>query len=87
MKYEVAGREYEVIDTISAENVNDGAPVPVIDMPMMSDERWQELAENQAVKHYIQRHGVIPANKKTALKVEREIVYGYLLAAGVKEKS
>ena len=56
-------------------------------MPMMSDERWQELAENQAVKHYIQRHGVIPANKETALKEEREIVYGYLLAAGVKEKS
>lgn len=85
MKYEVAGMEYEVIDTISAENVNGGAPVPVIDIPMMSDERWQELAERQAVKHYIQRHGVIPANKETALKEEREIVYGYLLAAGAKE--
>ena len=26
--------------------------IPIINLPMMSDERWQQLAEEQSRKHY-----------------------------------
>jgi hypothetical protein len=42
MKVKIAGREYQVIRWI--EDANGGQAFPIVDIPLMSDERWNELA-------------------------------------------
>lgn len=37
----IGGQEYLVIGTVRIENL--GLTLPVVDLPMMSDERWKEL--------------------------------------------
>ncbi len=83
-KYKLQGREYEVLEVISSPEILNGMAIPLIDMPMMSDERWQELAIESAVKHYIQRHGFPPVDKETAIREERRIINEFLTTEGIR---
>lgn len=38
----VCGVDYPVVKTVKSEKI--GKALPVLDIPMMSDEKWQELA-------------------------------------------
>lgn len=40
----VSGVDYPVIDEVKSEELG-GIIVPILDIPMMSDERWIELTE------------------------------------------
>ena len=60
---------YEVIGQVEMKN---GDKVPLLDIPMMSDERWNELAEQQAIKNYIRENGKEPGSVESALKWQRE---------------
>ena len=46
--------------------------MPVLDIPMMSDERWVQLARENAMQNYIQEHGHNPMNPEEAYKWQRE---------------
>lgn len=60
---------YKVIGQVEMSN---GNVVPLLDIPQMSDERWNELAEQQAIKNYIRENGEEPESLKSALKWQRE---------------
>ena len=51
-----------------------GEIVPLIDIPMMSDERWQQLATENAVNNFRRRHGREPETVQEALDVQRELI-------------
>lgn len=45
----VNGIDYPVIRKVKSEKL--GIDVPVVDIPMMSDERWNQLVAEQKAKH------------------------------------
>lgn len=48
--YNIGGREYPIIDMV--ENPDTGIEdIPLVDIPMMSDQRWMELCEESRRKH------------------------------------
>lgn len=56
---------------------NDAGPyvlIPVLEVPQMSDEEWQQRAAEQAVKHFTARHGVAPETVQEALNEERAYI-------------
>lgn len=68
----VCGVEYPIIDYVVSEIVP--RPVPLLDIPMMSDERWNELAEQNAVHNYTKEYGRPPETVQEAVKWQRERV-------------
>lgn len=62
---------YEVIGQVEMKN---GNKVPLLDIPMMSDERWNELAERQAIKNYIRENGKEPESVEAAFKWQHQWV-------------
>ncbi|CUO13004.1 hypothetical protein EAI89_19070 [Eubacterium sp. am_0171] len=48
-----------------------GGIYPVIDMPMMSDERWQKLAEENAIHNYTEVNGHAPESARVACEWQR----------------
>lgn len=61
---------YKVIGQAEMSN---GNVVPLWDrIPQMSDERWNELAGQQAIKNYIRENGEEPESLESALKWQRE---------------
>lgn len=79
MKCKLHEKEYDVLDVISDPEILNGAQIPLIDRPLMSDERWQELATESAVNHYIQRHGTPPTDVNTALIEERRMIHEFMM--------
>lgn len=79
MTYLVDGKSYEVIGQTE---MRSGIKVPVIDMPMMSDERWNELAKEQAVHNYIRENGKEPDSVEVALQWQRERIESRLREEG-----
>ncbi|MDD5945869.1 MAG: hypothetical protein PUD43_09165 [Clostridia bacterium] len=71
---EVGGKRFKVIGSVSTPLVCEGKPIPIIDIPMTSDEDWNKSAIKQAVKHYIERHGYEPESESIALEEEREFI-------------
>lgn len=62
---------YKMIGQVEMKN---GNKVPLLDIPMMSDERWNELAEQHAIENYIRENGKEPENAEAAFKWQREWV-------------
>lgn len=50
----------------------EGAEVPVLDIPMMSDERWVQIARENAMQNYIWEHGREPIDPEKAYKWQRQ---------------
>lgn len=46
---EIGGRSFPIIGYVSCKEM--GASVPLVDIPMMSDYRWQLLALNDRLEH------------------------------------
>lgn len=47
---------------------------PLVDIPMMSDERWQQLATEGAVKHFREWYGREPETVQEALDAQRAFI-------------
>mgnify|MGYP003273417965 CR=1 FL=1 len=60
---------YPVIGTV---NTKEFGPLPLVDMPMMSDDRWQRLANEQVVKNYTREHGHAPESLEAAYAWQEE---------------
>lgn len=60
---------YPVIGHVETE---EGRTYPLVDIPMMDDERWQELAKENAVHNYFEKHGKMPETPEIALAWQRE---------------
>ena len=62
---------YEVIRQVEMKN---GDSAPLLNIPMMSDERWNELEEQQAIKNYIRENSKEPESVKAAFEWQRQWV-------------
>ena len=51
-----------------------GKELPVIEIPMMTDDRWQELARENAVQNYTREHGRAPESIAQAIAWQRDFV-------------
>lgn len=60
---------YPVIGQVKTKT---GAAVPVLNIPMISDERWIQLARENAMQNYIREHGHEPVDPEEAYKWQRE---------------
>ena len=69
--YEIAGKAYPILGYVSSPQTGS---VPLVDLPMMSDERWMELCRESAVKHYAAAFGHEPASVEEALQREDEAI-------------
>ncbi|WP_418750604.1 hypothetical protein [Frisingicoccus sp.] len=49
-----------------------GQNVSIFDIPMMSDERWQQLARENAVHNYIRENGREPDSVEAAIIWQRQ---------------
>ncbi len=66
-KYIIAGREYDVKEHDPVRNL------PIVDVPMMSDERWNQLCRESTLENYRKYSGRGEApDYETALKWEKE---------------
>lgn len=64
----------EKYGTIGVVKNRQGKEFPIINIPIISDERWQQLAQEQAVKHFRERNGREPISVEEALKDERAYI-------------
>ena len=67
--YEIAGREYPILGYVTTPQTG---IVPLVDLPMMSDERWNELALENAVHNFNRRFGRPPATVEEAVEWQHE---------------
>ncbi len=58
-----------------------GEIIPILDIPMMSDERWEQLARENAVHNYRRENGCEPESIEEAVHWQRE----WLVAREVDE--
>lgn len=65
---EAGGVEFQVIGQVERKN---GDMVPLIKINMMSDERWKQLTEESAVKHFRQWYGREPESVQEAFEGQR----------------
>ncbi len=51
-----------------------GETVPLIEINMMSDKRWQQFVEEGAVKHFREWYGREPESVQEALDAQRALI-------------
>lgn len=66
--FEVGTMRFPVIGLVEREN---GNRVPVLEIDMLSDERWQQLAEESAAKNFREWNGQDPESPQEALEGQR----------------
>lgn len=65
----IQGKDYEVIGHVKTR----GGLVPIVDMPMMSDEEWQKGAIKNAVDNYIKKFGKEPESERIAVEWQEKV--------------
>lgn len=70
---------YNTIGTIKVS----GRELPVLDVKLMSDEEWQELAVKNAISNYTKAFGHAPESLEVATKWQRDNVAQMMKKAGV----
>ena len=73
--FEVGTTIYPVIGLVEREN---GDTVPVLEITMLSDERWQQLAAAEAAKNFREWYGREPESPQEALEGQRAYIAKYL---------
>lgn len=68
---EAGGMIFPVIGQVKTQN---GEIVPLIEINMMSDERWQQLAAELAVKHFREWYGRDPESVQEAFEGQRAYI-------------
>lgn len=67
--YEIFGREYPVTGYVTAPQIG---TVPLVDLPMMSDEEWNRTAGENAVHNYTRKFGHPPESVEEAVEWQRK---------------
>lgn len=57
--------------SIGTVKTRSGVDVPLLGIPMMSDDRWQELVRENAVHNYTKHFGRAPEDTQTAVMWQR----------------
>lgn len=70
-RIEVGGMRFPVIGRVERKN---GDIVPLIEINMMSDERWQQLAAESAVKYFREWYGREPESVQEAFEGQRAYI-------------
>lgn len=68
-RLKIGNREHHISGYTETKN---GSVIPVVDIPMMSDERWNELALQNAVKNYTREVGHPPKTFEEATQWQAE---------------
>lgn len=79
--YEVGGKTYKVEKYI---DVPECGSVPLLNLKMMSDERWNELATQNAIENYIKEFGKEPESVDIAVEWQEEQVKEMLKRKGIE---
>lgn len=64
----IHGKDYPVIGQVETPS---GASVPLVDVPMMDDEKWRREAVKNAVDNYIKEFGKEPETEEEAAQWQR----------------
>ena len=72
----VNGFDFPVIRDVE---ISPGIAVPMLDIPMMSDERWHETARENAVCNYIKTHGRRPESVEIAVEEQHRFIRQVIL--------
>ena len=78
----INGHRFNVVGEVKSRT---GQAVPLLDIPMMSDETWNRYVIEGARKHFVDAFGREPRNDKEALDNEMESVK--ILSARYAEKA
>lgn len=69
MQYlEAGGMSFPIIGQME---IGSGCTVPLVEMNMMSDERWKQLTEESAVNHFREWYGREPESLQEAFEGQR----------------
>ena len=71
MTYEICSRKYPVIGFVDTQ---EQGRVPLVDLPQITDEKWHELARENAVQNFTQEFGYPPESTEKAVDWQRERV-------------
>ena len=69
-KMEIWGVKYQVIGSVESKR---HGTVPLLDIPMMSDETWMKLAQENAVDRYRRAFGREPESVEVAVDWVRKL--------------
>lgn len=70
MTYEILGKAYPVVGYVTAPRIG---TVPLVDLPMMSDEKWNRTARENAVHNYTRKFGHPPESVEEAVEWQRAL--------------
>lgn len=62
---------YPVTGQVALKN---GSSLPLVDIPQMTDEKWQQLAKKNAIRNYTKKHGYPPESTEVATTWQRKWV-------------
>lgn len=65
---------FPVVGTVTIKSAEGDIDLPILGIKMMSDERWLELAAENAVHNYTREHGTAPESVEQALEWQRNRV-------------
>ncbi len=68
---DIGGMTFPIIGQVERKP---GEIVPLVEIKMISDERWNQLAGEQAVKNFRRWYGREPESVQEALKVQRAFI-------------
>ncbi len=68
--------------TIGTYKMNNGVELPLLDIPMMSDERWEELSIQNARHNFRKRFGRDALTDQEAIEAQREFINRVMMEHG-----
>ena len=67
--YEIAGKAYPLLGYVTTPQTGS---VPLVDLPMMTDEEWERTARENAVHNFTRKFGRPPATVEEAVEWQRK---------------
>lgn len=74
-RIDIGGMAFPIIGQVERKN---GEIVPLVGIKMISDERWQQLAAESAVKHFREWYGREPESVQEAFEGQRAYIEKFL---------
>ena len=79
----ICGVDYPVAGWITSA---EGQTLPLVDIPMMSDERYEELTRQNAIENYTRKFGKAPECIEDALEYNRQLAE-VIIQVGAEDKT
>lgn len=75
---------YPVVGEVEFKKI--GKMIPLVDIPMMSDEKWEQLCTENAINNYTRELGRTPESPEIAVKWQREWIAGMDKAVAISQQ-